>query len=95
MDDLLRFLRARNEEDNHAYAYVAHAFGGEALLDSHLPMLDLVDMLARDFRVMDPTDPRFAGLEYTLRVFAQSYAEHPEYREEWRPWTGHGEGSGP
>ncbi|MEV7977043.1 DUF6221 family protein [Streptomyces sp. NPDC086519] len=85
MDDLLRFLRARNEEDNHAYAYVAHTFGGEALLDSHLPMLDLIDMLARDFKTMDPTDSRIPGLAYALRVLAQSYAERPGYREEWRP----------
>jgi hypothetical protein len=85
MDDLLKFLRARNEEDNHAYAYVVGTFGTEALLDSHLPMLDLIDMLARDFKVMDPMDPRAAGLAYALRVLAQSYAEHPQYREEWRP----------
>ncbi|MFJ6252890.1 DUF6221 family protein [Streptomyces sp. NPDC092045] len=35
---------------------------------------------------MAPTDPRFVGLTYTLRLLAQSYAEHPEYREEWRPY---------
>ncbi|WP_334581246.1 DUF6221 family protein [Streptomyces sp. B21-108] len=85
MDDLITFLQARNMEDNHAYAYVAHTFGGEALLDSHLPMLDLIDMLARDFTVMDPSDSRVAGLAYALRVLAQSYDEHPGYREEWRP----------
>ncbi|MFD3666264.1 DUF6221 family protein [Streptomyces sp. NPDC058659] len=48
-------------------------------------MLDLIDMLARDREAMDPTDPRFAGLTYALRVLAQSYAEHPDYRREWRP----------
>ncbi|WP_282703645.1 DUF6221 family protein [Streptomyces sp. CC219B] len=85
MDDLIAFLRARNEEDNHAYAYVSDTFGGEALLDSHLPMLDLIDMLARDFKVMDPSDSRVAGLTYALRVLAQSYDGHPGYREEWRP----------
>ncbi|MGW1713744.1 DUF6221 family protein [Streptomyces sp. NPDC002156] len=85
MDDLLVFLRARNEEDNHAYAHIAHTFGGEALLGSHLPMLDLIDMLARDFKGMAPTDPRTVGLAYALRVLAQSYAEHPGYRQEWRP----------
>ncbi|WP_101383027.1 DUF6221 family protein [Kitasatospora sp. GP30] len=84
MDDLLRFLRARNLEDNHAYAYVARVFGAEAILDSHLPMLDLIDMLARDHAAMDPSDPRSVGLAYALRVLAQSYAEHPDYREEWR-----------
>ncbi|MFF6837370.1 DUF6221 family protein [Streptomyces tanashiensis] len=85
MDDLLKFIHARNEADNHAYAEVAYRFGGEAILDSHLPMLDLISMLVRDCEAMDPTDPRFAGLSYTLRVLAQSYAEHPDYREEWRP----------
>ncbi|MFE5489146.1 DUF6221 family protein [Streptomyces virginiae] len=85
MDDLLKFIHARYEADNHAYAEVAYRFGGEAILDSHLPMLDLIDMLARDYEAMDPTDPRFAGLTYTLRVLAQSYAEHPAYRQEWRP----------
>ncbi|MFB0620302.1 DUF6221 family protein [Streptomyces sp. AGS-58] len=85
MDDLLKFIHARYEADNHAYAEVAYRFGGKAILDSHLPMLDLIDMLARDCAAMGPTDPRFAGLTYTLRVLAQSYAEHPDYREEWRP----------
>lgn len=85
MIDLLQFLHARNQADNHAYAEVAYRFGGDALLDSHLPMLDLIDMLAREYAAMDPADARFAGLAYTLRVLAQSYFEHPEYREEWRP----------
>ncbi|MFE5515801.1 hypothetical protein ACFQ9J_35295, partial [Streptomyces sp. NPDC056529] len=85
MDDFLKFLHARYEADNHAYDEVAHRFGGEAILDSHLPMLDLIDMLARDREAMDPTDPRFAGLTYTLRVLAQSYAEHCR-----RPWQSPG-----
>ncbi|MFF7965510.1 hypothetical protein ACFZC3_09120 [Streptomyces sp. NPDC007903] len=31
---------ARIMDENHAYAYVAGTLGGEALLDSHLPLLD-------------------------------------------------------
>ncbi|MFE3113426.1 DUF6221 family protein [Kitasatospora indigofera] len=85
MEDLLKFLHACYETDNHAYAEVVHRFGANALLDSHLPMLDLVDMLARDYEGMDPSDARFVGLGHALRVLAQSYAEHPGYREEWRP----------
>ncbi|MGW2934133.1 DUF6221 family protein [Streptomyces sp. NPDC001156] len=85
MDDLSQFLRARNEDDDPAYAYVAHTFGGEALLDSHLPMLDLIGMLARDHEAMDPSDPRWVGLAYALRVLSQSYTDHPDYREAWRP----------
>ncbi|WP_326701529.1 DUF6221 family protein [Streptomyces sp. NBC_01754] len=34
---------------------------------------------------MDPSDPRSAGLAHALRVLAQSYAEHPVCRQEWRP----------
>lgn len=85
MDELLRILHARYEADNHAYAEVAYRFGGDAILDSHLPMLDPVDMLAREYEAMDPSDTRLAGLRYALRVLAQSYAEHPHYRAEWRP----------
>ncbi|MFD3531902.1 DUF6221 family protein [Streptomyces sp. NPDC058664] len=48
-------------------------------------MLDLIDMLARDYEAMDPADPRSAGLAHTLRVLAQSSDDHPDYREEWRP----------
>ncbi|WP_331729167.1 DUF6221 family protein (plasmid) [Streptomyces sp. NBC_01003] len=84
MDDLLKFLRARIEEDNHAYAYVAQTFGRDALLDSHLPMLHLIDMLARDYTAMDPADSRHAGLHHAIRVLAQLYAEHPAYQQEWR-----------
>lgn len=88
MDDLLKFLHARYEADNHAYADVAYRSGANALLDSHLPMLDLVDMLARDYAAMDPSDARFAGLGHALRVLAQSYAEHPDYRRigDHRTW---------
>ncbi|WP_435836542.1 DUF6221 family protein [Streptomyces albidoflavus] len=32
-----------------------------------------------------PSDPRSAGLAHALRVLAQSYAEHPDHREERRP----------
>ncbi|MFG2875726.1 DUF6221 family protein [Streptomyces sp. NPDC048337] len=85
MDDLLKFLVARIMDDNHAYAHVAETMGGEALLDSHLPMLDLTEQLAHDYKAMDPTDSRSVGLAYALRVLAQSYAQHPAYRREWCP----------
>lgn len=85
MDDLVNFLVARIMDDNHAYAYVAGTLGGEALLDSHLPMLDLTEQLANDYKAMGPSDSRSAGLAYALRVLAQSYAEHPAYCQEWRP----------
>lgn len=33
---------------------------------------------------MDPSDERFAGLAYAVRLLAQSPYEHPDYRQEWR-----------
>lgn len=85
MDDLVKFLVARINDDNHAYAYVAGTLGGEALLDSHLPMLDLIEQLANDYRAMDASDPRAAGLAHALRVLGQSYVEHPAYQQGWCP----------
>ncbi|MET8577007.1 hypothetical protein [Streptomyces sp. NPDC005012] len=81
----MEFLIERINDDNHAYAYVADTLGGEALLDSHLPMLDLIEQLANDYKSMNPSDSRSAGLAYALRVPGQSYTEHPAYQQKWRP----------
>lgn len=39
----------------------------------------------KEFEALDPADARHAGLAYALNVLAQSYPEHPRYRQEWRP----------
>ncbi|MEU4162865.1 hypothetical protein [Actinoplanes sp. NPDC026670] len=75
--ELVGYLRRCNEADNHRYADVAGRFGGEAVLDSHLPLLDLVDQLAQDWQVMDSTDERYAGLTYALKVLVQAYWSEP------------------
>jgi hypothetical protein len=64
---------------------VADTLGGEAPVDSHLPLLDLTEQMAHDCKAMDPSDSRSASLAYALRVLAQSYAEHPAHQQEWRP----------
>jgi hypothetical protein len=79
-EELVGYLRRCNEADNHRYAEVAGRFGGDALLDSHLPMLDLVDELARDWQAMDPADERYAGLTYALRVMLRAYFNEPMQR---------------
>ncbi|MFE1904276.1 DUF6221 family protein [Streptomyces gardneri] len=48
-------------------------------------MLDLIEQLAHDYKAMDPSDSRSVGLAYALRVIGQSYAEHSDYQQEWRP----------
>ncbi|WP_333737013.1 DUF6221 family protein [Streptomyces sp. IBSBF 2806] len=52
---------------------------------AHLPMLDLIEQLANDYKAMDASDSRSVGLAYALQVLGQSYAEHPAYQQEWRP----------
>ena len=71
--ELVAYLRRCNENDNHEYAYVMDQFGGGALLDSHLPMLDLVDQLAQEWQAMGPDDSRHPGLTYALRVLVRAY----------------------
>ncbi|MEU3297155.1 DUF6221 family protein [Streptomyces longwoodensis] len=85
MDDLVGFLIARINDDHHAYAYVAGTLGGDALLGSRLPMLDLAEQLANDYKAIGLSDSRSAGPAYALRVLGQSYAEHPAYQQDWRP----------
>ncbi|WP_437064346.1 DUF6221 family protein [Streptomyces sp. enrichment culture] len=84
MDDLLKFLAARIDEDRH---HVASSHGSAALLGVHLRMLDSIERLAEEYRgLADPWDGRTHGLTYALRVLALVYAEHPAYREqEWHP----------
>ncbi|KAF3463139.1 DUF6221 family protein [Streptomyces sp. Tu 3180] len=83
MDDLLKFLAARIDEDRH---HAADTTGSEALPGSHLPLLDSIETLVNEYRSMaDPWDGRTHGLTYALRALAQAYAAHPAYRQEWHP----------
>ncbi|WP_392872386.1 DUF6221 family protein [Streptomyces sp. LN499] len=83
MDELLKFLAARIGDDRQV---VADIIGREALLASHLALLNSVEVLANDYRRMpDPWDGRTHGLTHALRVLAQAYEAHPAYEEEWRP----------
>ena len=80
MDDMLKFLAVRIEEDRRAAA-------DTGAVGSHLRLLGSVERLADDFgRFPDPWDGRTHGMLYALRVLAQTYAAHPDYQaEEWHP----------
>jgi hypothetical protein len=65
------------DEDLHGYAYIANQYGPEALLDSHLPMLDLIQSLAQEWLNMDAADERHAGLGHALRTICQAYPYRP------------------
>ncbi|MGW3888862.1 hypothetical protein ACWD69_09245 [Micromonospora chokoriensis] len=75
--ELVWYLRRCYEADNHAYADIAQRFGEYALMDSHLPLLDMVNKLARDWQVMDPADERYTGITYSLRTLVQAYLHLP------------------
>lgn len=95
MDDLLKFIHARYEADNHAYAEVSYRFGGDALLDSHLPMLDLVGMLARDYAAMDSRThaspashtPFAYSPSPTLSTLTTASSGVPRVDQRHRPWS--------
>ncbi|MFI0961231.1 DUF6221 family protein [Streptomyces sp. NPDC021080] len=83
MEEMLQFLASRIDEDRR---HAAGTVGSEALLDSHLPLLDAVERLANEYSSMpDPWDGRTHGFTDALRIIAQAYATHPAYHDEWRP----------
>ncbi len=86
-EDLVDFLLTRFDEDEEAARFAAlNASRSKASLVAHV----LRDVRAkRDlvcfFRDLEQQGPRGATMEHALRLIGQTYAEHPHYREEWRP----------
>jgi hypothetical protein len=86
-EDLVDFLLTRFDEDEEAARFVAlSASRSNASLVAHV----LRDVRAkRDlvcyFRDLEQRGPRGATMERALRLIGQTYADHPHYREEWRP----------
>jgi hypothetical protein len=86
-EDLVDFLLTRLDEDEEAAQFVAlSASRSNASLVAHV----LRDVrakrdLVRYFHDLEQQGPRGATMERALRLIAQTYAEHPHYREDWRP----------
>ena len=86
-EDLVDFLLTRFGEDEEAARFVAlSATRSNASLVAHV----LRDVRAKHdlvcyFRDLEQLGPRGGTMERALRLIGQTYADHPHYREEWRP----------
>lgn len=96
MTDLIEFLRARLDEDAERWRHLADQ-GEQGYWDFHLAEVDAkrrllaVHTFERKPGAHD-CPGEWAGYSDdpdepcpTLRLLALPYADHPSYREEWRP----------
>ncbi len=85
--DLVDFLLARFDEDEEAARFVqlSPARSNSALVAHVLRNVSAKRQLVQYFRDLERQGPRGATMDHALRLIAQTYAEHPHYREEWRP----------
>ncbi len=73
LDDILGQTHERNEEDNWYSCCAARNEDGELVCTD-------------ESRAGDPCDcGRDRTVERRVRLFALPYADHPDYRDEWRP----------
>ncbi|GLH94913.1 DUF6221 family protein [Phytohabitans aurantiacus] len=101
--DLIEFLRARLDEDEERWRHLADQ-GEQGYWDFHLAEVDakrrilaevvdeatgLDEQVDGEFRVgsRDLVAEPYLGT-VLLRLLALPYAEHLDYREEWRPQAG-------
>ena len=56
-----------------------------ALVDHVLRDVSAKRQLVQYFRDLEKQGPRGATMEHALRLIAQTYTDHPHYREHWRP----------
>ncbi|MGW3627089.1 DUF6221 family protein [Streptomyces sp. NPDC000880] len=91
--DLVSFLRARLNADEHEVVYITsrHPKDPDVVLGSTVPMLDMVNVVINRYAEAAGDDGtglsrgRKEGLGLAVRLIAQAYHEHPDYRSEWRP----------
>ncbi|NEK60372.1 hypothetical protein GCU56_21170 [Geodermatophilus sabuli] len=85
--DLVEFLLARFDEDEEAARFVqlSPAPTNRALVDHVLRDADAKRQLVQYFRELEERGARGATMDHALRLIAQTYADHPHYRDEWRP----------
>ncbi len=86
-EDLVDFLLTRFDEDEEAAQFAAlSASRSKASLVAHvLRDVRAKRALVHYFRDLEQQGPRGATMEHALRLIGQTYADHPHYREDWRP----------
>ncbi len=85
--DLVDFLLARFDEDEEAARFVAISPTrvNQPLVTHVLRDADAKRQLVQYFRDLEERGARGATMDHALCVLAQTYGDHPDYREEWRP----------
>jgi hypothetical protein len=86
-DDLVDFLLTRFQEDEEAARFVqlSPAPTNRALVAHVLRDVAAKRELIHYFRELEQQGQRGATMERALRLIGQTYADHPHYRDEWRP----------
>jgi hypothetical protein len=85
--DLVEFLLARFDEDEEAARFVqaSPAPSNRALVDHVLRDAAAKRQLVEYFRDLEEQGTRGDTMDHALRLIGQTYADHPHYRDEWRP----------
>jgi hypothetical protein len=84
MSDLVEFLRARLDEDQRALTELAGAmqdYGSARVLAEVEAKRELINELTLN----EPRPDDEVKVERMLELLALPYADHPDWREEWRP----------
>ncbi|MEV4413798.1 DUF6221 family protein [Catellatospora sp. NPDC049609] len=99
--ELIRFLRAKLDADEHHVVYVqaVNPPGQPVLLESTVDALDMIRTVVDLYAEVEHLDTpegagsgdayaagRAAGLGQAVRRLAAIYHEDPAFRAEWRPW---------
>ncbi|MGY1691772.1 DUF6221 family protein [Geodermatophilus sp. SYSU D00697] len=85
--DLVEFLLARFDEDEEAARFVqaSPAPTNRALVAHVLRDAAAKRQLVEYFRDLERRGGRGDTMDHALRLIGQTYADHPHYRDEWRP----------
>jgi hypothetical protein len=84
---LAEFLLARYDEDEHAAVHIIGGMRRAGKDQAKRRLLELVELRSIVKALDDDPwchDGGYAYIEFVLRRLAAVYADHPDYREEWR-----------
>jgi translation initiation factor IF-2 len=97
--ELIAFLKARLEEDEHNTVYALQVLGTSAqTVENVIPLLDMVRAVVDLYAEVEHLDMpeganegnafasgQAAGLGIAVKHLAMTYHDHPAFRQEWRP----------
>jgi hypothetical protein len=99
MTNLTEFLLARIEEDEKAERFVSQRHVGAGRIAETVEMVEpsarmlaeckvkrrIIEVMLRHEEILDdPHAPTYYEVPPVLRLLALMYADHPDYRDEWK-----------